>query len=442
MASTSIFESFVTTLEKIGAAHNLHPDVLKFLSTPQRTVEVEIPLLKDNGSLEIFPGYRVQHNNVRGPYKGGVRFHPAVNLDEVRALAAWMTLKTALVNLPYGGAKGGITVNPQLLSDQELQRLSRSFIAELNHNLGPHLDIPAPDINTNEQIMAWFLDEYQRLNGHQYHTLAAVTGKPLSLGGSAGRASATGRGGLITLLEYLKSTGQSPTDLTVAVQGFGNVGSHFATLADAAGFKVVAISDNRGGLYHPAGLDIAQIISSQKQAGALNHNICYPKLSLTETEESSDCEAITNEQLLELKVDVLVPAAIDNQLTAANAPRLQTKLILELANGPTTPEADNLLTDQGVTIIPDILANAGGVTVSYYEWTQNLQNLYWSETEVNRQLEQTMLRATQQVLAFQKTFGGTLRASAYALALHALQEALLARGWVHPRPEDATGHYF
>jgi glutamate dehydrogenase/leucine dehydrogenase len=438
--TTSPFETFITTLRRVGEQMQAHPDIIALLTKPQRVAEIELPVERDDGSLQIFHGYRVQHNNARGPYKGGVRFHPAVDVEEVKALAAWMTMKCAVVNIPYGGAKGGITVDPRTLSDKELQRLSRLFVERLGSLIGPHTDIPAPDLNTNAQIMAWFVDEYARVHDTTGDAQATFTGKPIALGGSYGRELATGRGGLFVLQEYLKATGQPAPDLTVAVQGFGNVGSSFARLADEAGFRIVAISDAEGGIYHEAGLEIPQLIQGQTKGGTLPKNVCYPKLSVEETGKSTvECQSITNEELLELEVDILVPAAIENQLTEKNADRVKARLILELANGPTTPEADAVFVQKHIPVIPDILANAGGVVVSYYEWTQNLQNLYWQEDEVNVRLEQTMRASTQEILAIQKETTATLREAAYRVAIRRLQEAMLLRGWAHPRPEDESG---
>ena len=439
--SNSPFYSFTSTLRAVGQLIDAHPDIIAFLSAPQKVITVELHIEKDSGDIAIYQGYRVQHNNARGPYKGGVRFHPNVDLDEMKALAAWMTLKTAVVNIPFGGAKGGITIDPQQLSDRELQRLSRQYIAQLGNNIGPTNDIPAPDVNTNAQIMAWFTDEYSRLNNHHEHITATFTGKPIDLGGSLGREAATGLGGLIVLQEYLAQTKQPSSELTVAVQGFGNVGSNFAFLADQAGFKVVAISDAEGGIYHPQGLDIPSVIKAIQHGGKLDRNLCYPKLSVEKAGSSADdtCEQITNRELLELAVDVLVPAAIENQITGDNADQIKAKLILEMANGPTTPDAQTVLDQKNIPVIPDILANAGGVTVSYFEWTQNIQNLYWSEKEINDKLRQKMQQATCDVLS-QQLPAGNLRQAAYALAIKRLQRTMLLRGWVRPRPQDTAGH--
>jgi len=439
--SNSPFQSFISTLQDVGKTMAAHPDIIALLSVPQKVIEVELPIEKDSGEIAIYQGYRVQHNNARGPYKGGVRFHPNVDLDEMKALAAWMTLKTAVVNIPFGGAKGGITIDPQQFSDRELQRLARQYIAQLGNNIGPTNDIPAPDVNTNAQIMAWFTDEYSRLNNHHEHITATFTGKPVDLGGSLGREAATGLGGLIVLQEYLAQTKQSASALTVAVQGFGNVGSNFARLADQAGFKVVAISDAVGGIYHPQGLDIPSVIKAIQRGGKLDRNLCYPKLSVEKAGSSMDdtCQQISNQELLQLKVDVLVPAAIENQITGDNAAQIQAGLILEMANGPTTPAAQAILDKKNIPVIPDILANAGGVTVSYYEWAQNIQNLYWSEAEINQKLTLKMQHATRDVLG-EQTSSGNLRQAAYALAIKRLQQAMLLRGWVRPRPQDTAGH--
>ena len=434
-------EPFLDTLSSVSERINAHPDVISILAHPQRVIQLEIPLLRDSGRLEIFTGYRVQHNNARGPYKGGIRFHPKVNEAEVRNLAAWMTIKTAVVNIPYGGAKGGIAVDPRSLSDRELQLLSRRFIAGLGDSIGPHTDIPAPDVNTNDQIMAWFTDEYSRLHADHQSALATFTGKPIALGGSLGREAATGRGGLITLQTYLEYIRKPAQDLTIAIQGFGNVGSNFARLADAAGFKVVAISDAAGGIYHPDGLNIEATIAAQTAGGQLARNICYPKLSISEAGHAANgCRNITNAELLELDVDILVPAAIENQITATNAQQIKANLILELANGPVSPEADDIFKKRALPVIPDVLANAGGVIVSYYEWTQNLQNLYWSEAEVNFKLEQTLKSAARQVFETCKSSSCTLRQAAYQVAIERLQATMLLRGWTDPRHTDTVGH--
>ncbi len=441
MNQDNLYKNFTSAVEEAGATLNAHPDIIQYLTKPQRIIHLNIPLSLDNGSVQNFPAYRVQHNNARGPYKGGVRYHSEVNLDEMMTLAGFMTIKTAVVDIPFGGAKGGIAINPQEYSDSELQRLSRSFIELLDSNIGPTTDIPAPDINTNAQIMAWFADEYIRLNSTQEHSSAAITGKPLSLGGSRGRHEATGRGGLFVLLEYLSQRKINYRDLTVAVQGFGNVGQNFALFADQAGFRVVAISDHEGGVYHANGLNVKALIKAQSEAGRMTRNLCYPKMNVEQAgQTSNDCQQITNQELLELDVDILVPAAIENQITAQNAQHIKASTVLELANGPTTPEADKILRDKKIDVIPDIVANAGGVTVSYFEWTQSLQNLYWSEEQVDSLLEMKMERAITEIINEQKE-SNTLRQAAYQLAIKRLQSSILLRGWIHPRPQDTEGRF-
>ncbi|MEK7614004.1 MAG: Glu/Leu/Phe/Val dehydrogenase [Patescibacteria group bacterium] len=433
MTDTNPFENFITTLKEAGKVAGTHPDVITLLSHPERVIEVEVPLATDDGGLTMYHGYRVQHNSARGPYKGGVRFHPAVDVNEVRALAAWMTMKSAVVDIPYGGGKGGIAVDPKTLSSRELERLSRAFIERLGSALGPFTDIPAPDVNTNEQIMGWFVDEYNRLNQNRGQAEATFTGKPLILGGSQGRSAATGRGGLTTLLTFLKERNVVHEGMTIAIQGFGNVGSHFARLASEAGFRIVALSDVRGGVYYQEGLDVERIIAARTQSGSTEHNFCYPKLSVADAGNAAQvCSEITNEELLTLPVDILVPAALENQITEENVSRVQAKFILELANGPTTAVADTFLEERHIEVIPDILANAGGVTASYFEWTQNLQKLYWDEQEVNERLNKKMQSATHEVLDEQGRRGGTIRQAAYRVALERLERAMLSRGHIHP----------
>jgi glutamate dehydrogenase/leucine dehydrogenase len=439
MDQSNLYKNFISVVVEAGNALKAHPDIIKYLTKPQRIINVNIPITLDNGSVKTFSGYRVQHNNARGPYKGGVRYHPSVSLDEMMTLAGFMTIKTAIVDIPFGGAKGGIAINPQDYSDSELQRLSRSFIELLDSNIGPTTDVPAPDVNTNAQIMAWFADEYTRLNSTQEHSSAAITGKPLSLGGSQGRTEATGRGGLFVLLEYLSQKNIESKDLTIAVQGFGNVGQNFAHLADQAGFRIVAISDHDGGVHHADGLNVEAMIKAQSEAGKMARNLCYPKMNVEQAgQTTTDCQQITNKELLELDVDILVPAAIENQITDQNANQIKAQIILELANGPTTPTADKILHDKNITVIPDILANAGGVTASYFEWTQSLQNLYWSKDQVNALLETKMKQAVSDTL--KEHHQNTLRQAAYQLAIKRLQSAILLRGWIHPRPQDTEGH--
>jgi glutamate dehydrogenase (NAD(P)+) len=391
---------------------NLSPGLRAVLREVRRELIVRFPVKLDNGSLRVFEGYRVQHNVTRGPAKGGLRFHPATDLDEVKALAMWMTWKCALTNLPFGGAKGGVAVDPRTLSHRELERLTRRFASEISVLVGPDSDIPAPDVNTTPEIMAWIMDTLSMEAG--YSIPASVTGKPLDIGGSEGRPSATGRGVTIVALEACRTLGIDPHGSTVAVQGFGNVGSISALLMHEAGFTVCAVSDISGGIYSPAGLDVPALLEYRKKDGEI---ASYP-----------GTEPVSNTDLLELPVDVLVPAALENQITARNAGRIQARLIVEGANGPTTPDADAILERRGITVIPDILANAGGVTVSYFEWVQDLQSLFWEEGEINRRLEKIMQRAYAQMVEQAKAHGVSMRLGAYLVAVKRVADATAVRG--------------
>ncbi len=425
----SPLESYEKALKNASEKAGVRRDVTEMLLKPKRAIELNIPLERDDGSIEIVHGYRVQHQNARGPYKGGLRYHPDVNEDEMRALAAWMTIKCAVADIPFGGAKGGLGIDPHKLSDRELQRLTRAFVQALGDNIGPSTDIPAPDVNTNAQIMAWAADEYQRLNKHNSRANACFTGKPVALGGSLGREQATGRGGLMVLSEYLRRSGKEPRETTVAVQGFGNVGATFARLAYAAGFKVIAVSDSRGGVFHATGLDIEKLAEIRRKAGHLADNVCYPQLGVTEAgQREESCDKISNADLLLLDADILVPAALESQITADNAGDVRAKAIMELANGPITAGADAILKEKGITLIPDVLANSGGVIVSYLEWTQNLNNLYWREEAVNAELERKIIAAANAVFGIAEKEGATLREAAYILAVRRLSEALLLSG--------------
>lgn len=385
------------------------------LSKPKRELTVNFPVRMDNGDVEIFTGYRVQHNINRGPAKGGIRFSPQVSLDEVRALAMWMTWKCAVVGIPFGGAKGGVICDPRQMSSTELERLSRRYATEISILIGPNSDIPAPDMNTNPQIMAWMMDTFSMHQG--YSVPAVITGKPLAIGGSEGRLEATARGVQFVTREAMRDLGMTPGESTVVVQGFGNVGSISARLLHELGCKVVGLSDISGGIYNPNGIDVYQALHYSKEHGMLT--------GLPNT------EAITNAQLLELPCDVLVPAALENQLTRQNASRVKARLIIEAANGPTTPEADRIFADRGMTVVPDILANAGGVTVSYFEWVQDLQRFFWAENEINDRLESIMVRAYKAVR--QKTLEQetNMRLGAYLLAVARVAEATEIRG-VYP----------
>jgi len=385
------------------------------LRKPKRELIVNFPVRMDNGDVEMFTGYRVQHNINRGPAKGGIRFSPEVSLDEVRALAMWMTWKCAVVGIPFGGAKGGVICDPHKLSSGELERLSRRYATEISILIGPDSDIPAPDMNTNPQIMAWMMDTFSMHRG--YSVPAVITGKPLSIGGSEGRLEATARGVQFMAQEAMRDLSMPVEGCSVVIQGFGNVGSISARLFHELGCKVVGVSDISGGVYNAKGIDVHRALRYAKEHGSL--------------QGLPDTEAVTNAELLELPCDVLVPAALENQLTAKNASRIQARLIIEAANGPTTPDADHMLNDRGIMIVPDILANAGGVTVSYFEWVQDLQRFFWAEHEINNRLESIMTRAYRASRAKAEEQETNLRVGAYLLAVARVAEATETRG-VYP----------
>jgi glutamate dehydrogenase (NAD(P)+) len=385
-------------------------DIRIGLKTPLREVMVEIPLRCADGSLNTYRGYRVQHDNSRGPMKGGIRYHPEVDLDEVRALAALMTWKTAVVDLPYGGAKGGITCDPSKLGQYDVERLTRRFIARIHQFIGDHEDIPAPDVNTNPQVMAWIVDEYSKFHGF---TPGVVTGKPLELGGSRGRTSATGRGCLFAAERAAADMGMPLAGATVAVQGFGNVGSWAAHFFEEVGAKIVAVSDVSGAIFAGDGLNITEVRRTVTEEGSVS---------------AYAAESLSNEELLQLDVDVLIPAALGNVLHGGNAAGVRARLIVEGANHPTTPAADEILREKGVVVLPDIYANAGGVTVSYFEWVQNLQQFRWSEERVDTELREVMNTAYDALSAVQQEFGTDLRTAAFTLAIRRVAEAARLRG--------------
>ena len=419
--TASLFADASSRLEKALTFVEISEDAIERLKFPKTSLHVSIPVRMDDGSLRIFPGYRVRYDDTRGPGKGGVRYHPNVSMDEVQSLAFWMTFKCALLNLPFGGAKGGITLNPKELSRHELERLSRGYIEGIADFIGPDIDILAPDVYTNETIMGWMMDQYSIIQ--RKISPAVVTGKPLAMGGSQGRDTATGTGAFFVLAAMLAKFDLDPHQTTVAVQGFGNAGSTIAACLDRAGYKVVAVSDSQGGIYAPDGLAIASIRQYKREHRAMKAVYC--KDSVCNIIEHS---TISNEQLLELEVDVLVPAALENQITAANADRIQAKYIFEVANGPTTPEADRILEAKGIAVFPDILANAGGVTVSYFEWVQNRSGLYWTPEEVNTRLKERMVGEAEKVWAIARDRDVSLRTAAYIHALNRLGEALDAKG--------------
>ena len=402
-------------LDEAAAVLQLDPDMHAFLRQPMREFHFTIPVRMDDGRVKTFKGFRVQYNDARGPAKGGIRFHPDETVDTVRALAAWMTWKTAVADVPLGGGKGGVICNPREMSQAELERLSRGYMRAIARYIGLTQDVPAPDVHTNPQIMAWMLDEYEMLHGR--HEPGAITGKPLPLGGSAGRSPATALGGLFTIREAGKLLGMELNGATTAIQGYGNVGSFAHRLGhDRFGLKVVAVSDEFGGIYSDKGLDPNVVSQHLRRTGKV--------ANCPETEE------ISNAALLELKVDILIPAAIENQLTGQNAANVQARIIAELANGPTTPEADNIFHDKGIYIIPDFLCNAGGVTVSYFEMVQNAYQFYWDEALVEERLDSKMTTAFHAVDKMAKARGVDNRVAAYLVAVNRVAEAVRLRGWV------------
>jgi glutamate dehydrogenase len=400
-------------VEVAAAKLRLEPHIVEILKKPMRVLSVSFPVKMDDGSIRVFEGYRSQHNDAIGPTKGGIRFHPNVTLDEVKALSMWMTFKCGVMGLPYGGAKGGVICDPQNLSTGELERISRGFIEAIAQIIGPDKDIPAPDVYTNSQVMGWMMDTYSRLN--KSFSPGVITGKPLILGGSKGRNEATARGCVITIREAMKKLGRPMQDTTVAIQGFGNVGRVTAKLLSELGCKIVAVSDSKGAVYDPNGIDITKVECLKDQGSIMDYGSDYQ---------------IDPKTLLELDVDILVPAALENAITADNADRIKARIIAEAANGPITPDADQILAAKKILVIPDILANAGGVTVSYFEWVQNLMNYYWSEDEVNVKLSEKMVQSFHSVDQAAKKYETDLRAAAYIISLKRIVDAMKARGWV------------
>lgn len=408
-------------LRRIALKMGLDQLLLAMLLTHERMTTVSLPIRRDDGTVSVFTGYRIQHNNLRGPYKGGVRYHPQVSEDEVRALSFWMTIKNAVVDVPFGGGKGGITVDPKTLSEKELEALTRLFTRRISDIIGPYSDVPAPDVNTNGTIMSWIVDEYSRLVG--IATPAVVTGKPVEKGGSEGRTEATGLGGVYVLMSVLKRLKKKPQDMTVAIQGFGNVGKHAAYFLQKLGFKIVALSDSKGGIYIPSGIaDIEQIEICKKEKGYLAGCYCVGSVCDIRNKLRVGGKDIKASEILTLPVDILVPSALESVITKKNAKAIQAKIILEMANGPTSAQADTILGKRNVLVIPDVLANAGGVAVSYFEWYQNLHNTQWTKQQVLRKLREKMEKATKIVLRIAKSNKVTLREAAYMLALHRLEQ--------------------
>ena len=411
---SSLYQNVGVQFNRAADVMNLDPDVRRILGATKNEIVVNFPVKMANGHVEMFTGYRVQHNDALGPFKGGLRFHPDVDLDEVRALAAWMTWKCAIAGVPFGGAKGGIQFDPAKYSEAELERITRRFAFALGENIGPEYDIPAPDVGTNAQIMAWMMDTYSMHRG--YSIPAVITGKPVEVGGTVGREYATGLGvTYVTRAVLRQKLGLRIDNARVAVQGFGNVGSWTARTMDERGARIVAVSDQYGGIYNAKGLDPRRLMEHVKESRTVTD---YP-----------DGDKLTNQELLELDVDVLVPAALEGQITKENAARIQAKVIAEGANGPTTPGADRILADKGVTVIPDILCNAGGVVVSYFEWVQGLQAFFWDEGEIRRRMEDKLLHNLDEVIAKTIRTDYTLRTAAYTIAIGRIVEAVKLRGF-------------
>jgi glutamate dehydrogenase/leucine dehydrogenase len=408
-------------LQKASEHTKIDPLLIAHLSEPERIIEVSMPFKKENGEIHTVKGYRVQHNSHNGPYKGGIRYHPDVSMDEVKALAFWMTMKNAVIDVPFGGGKGGITIDPKTLTEKELEQLTRLFTRRLAHTIGPDKDIPAPDVNTNGKIMSWIVDEYSSFVGK--HSPAVVTGKPVDNGGSLGRTEATGLGGCYALLEVIKRKGLDPKKLTVAVQGFGNVGYYVAYFLQQHGLKIVALSDSKGGIYIPTGVaEIEQIQRCKKEKGYLAGCYCVGSVCDIRYKDTVQGQDISPEQILTLPVDIIIPSALENVITKDNAYQIKADIILEMANGPTTIEADEILQVNKKTVIPDIVANAGGVTVSYFEWYQNVQNQTWTKEEVFEKLQKKMTTAVDAIYDKAKKLHISLRDAAYVVALERIEK--------------------
>jgi glutamate dehydrogenase (NAD(P)+) len=415
MVQSNPFAMAQQQLDECARIMNLDPGIHQVLRVPAREIHVHLPVRMDDGSIRVFQGFRVQYNDAKGPTKGGIRFHPEETIDTVRALAAWMTWKCAVMDLPLGGAKGGVICNPKEMSQGELERLSRSYIQAIYHLIGPDKDVPAPDVYTNPQIMAWMMDEYSKIAGK--NQFGVITGKPLAVGGSKGRDKATAWGGMVAIQEAAGVLGIDLTKATVAVQGYGNAGYYAALLLHTiCGATIVAVSDSQGGIFNPKGIDPNEALKcKQDTCSVVNLSGSTP---------------VSNEELLELNVDILIPAALENVINEENAPRIKAKIVAELANGPTTPEADQILHEKGVHVIPDFLCNAGGVTVSYFEMVQNFYMYYWEEEEVLKRLAKKMTTAYHTVLGNLKKYSTHMRQAAYVTAVERVVEAMKLRGWV------------
>lgn len=414
MAKYNPFDNFVAVMDKAAGVMGISEEDYLTFKYPERELKVALPVRMDDGSLKVFEGFRIQHSTLRGPAKGGVRYHQNVNVDEVRALSAWMTFKCAVAAIPYGGGKGGIVCRPREMSKSELERLTRTYIDKISAIISPNTDIPAPDVGTNAQTMDWMVDEYSKLKGESVYGI--VTGKSIEIGGSKGRNEATGRGVCFVTLEMMKKYNMKPEDCKIVIQGMGNVGSISAKLLAEEGAKIIAVSDVSCAIYNENGLDIAGIYKYLDSGKNLLDGY------------TGDCKRITNAELLELPCDILIPAALENQITAENADRIKAKIVIEAANGPTSVEADEILNKKGVKVLPDILSNSGGVIVSYFEWVQNLQNFYWEEDDVNAKLKRQIVGAFNDVFDAREKYDCTFRVAAYIVALNRLVTAKKLRG--------------
>ena len=414
MAKYNPFDNFVAVMDKAAGVMGISEEDYLTFKYPERELKVALPVRMDDGSLKVFEGFRIQHSTLRGPAKGGVRYHQNVNVDEVRALSAWMTFKCAVAAIPYGGGKGGIVCRPREMSKGELERLTRTYIDKISAIISPNTDIPAPDVGTNAQTMDWMVDEYSKLKGESVYGI--VTGKSIEIGGSKGRNEATGRGVCFVTLEMMKKYNMKPEDCKIVIQGMGNVGSISAKLLAEEGAKIIAVSDVSCAIYNENGLDIAGIYKYLDSGKNLLDGY------------TGDCKRITNAELLELHCDILIPAALENQITAENADRIKAKIVIEAANGPTSVEADEILNKKGVKVLPDILSNSGGVIVSYFEWVQNLQNFYWEEDDVNAKLKRQIVGAFNDVFDAREKYDCTFRVAAYIVALNRLVTAKKLRG--------------
>ena len=414
MTKYNPFDNFVAVMDKAAGVMGISEEDYLTFKYPERELKVALPVRMDDGSLKVFEGFRIQHSTLRGPAKGGVRYHQNVNVDEVRALSAWMTFKCAVAAIPYGGGKGGIVCRPREMSKGELERLTRTYIDKISAIISPNTDIPAPDVGTNAQTMDWMVDEYSKLKGESVYGI--VTGKSIEIGGSKGRNEATGRGVCFVTLEMMKKYNMKPEDCKIVIQGMGNVGSISAKLLAEEGAKIIAVSDVSCAIYNENGLDIAGIYKYLDSGKNLLDGY------------TGDCKRITNAELLELPCDILIPAALENQITAENADRIKAKIVIEAANGPTSVEADEILNKKGVKVLPDILSNSGGVIVSYFEWVQNLQNFYWEEVDVNAKLKRQIVGAFNDVFDAREKYDCTFRVAAYIVALNRLVTAKKLRG--------------